>query len=80
MEKMGVSREETAGLGDQLLTDTLAVHRLGMISIIVPPIKDKTTAFFKAKRVLERPYVRKYRKARGLTSEKDSLYERTWKA
>ena len=63
MKEMGVSPEETAGLGDQLLTDALAVHRLDMISIIVPPIKDKTTPFFKFKRWLERPYIKKYKKA-----------------
>ena len=62
MKEMGVSKSETAGLGDQLLTDTLAVHNLDMISIIVPPIKDKTTLFFKFKRWLERPYIRKYHK------------------
>lgn len=62
MDEMGVSPQETAGLGDQLLTDTLAVHRLDMLSIIVPPIKDKTTPFFKFKRWLERPYIRKYKK------------------
>lgn len=79
MEKMGSTPENTAGLGDQLLTDTLAVHRLGMISIIVPPIKDKTSAFFRFKRLLERPYVRAYRRARGIAPQKNSLYERTWK-
>lgn len=79
MQKMGVTPENTAGLGDQLLTDTLAVHRLGMISIIVPPIKDKTTPFFKSKRLLERPYIRKYRRAHGIVPEKNSLSERTWK-
>ena len=79
MDKMGVTRAETAGLGDQLLTDTLAVHRLGMPSIIVPPIKDKTNAFFKSKRLLERPYVRKYRKIHGIDVELGSLSERTWK-
>ena len=79
MQKMGSTPENTAGLGDQLLTDTLAVHRLGMISIIVPPIKDKTSAFFKFKRRLERPYIRGYRKERGITPQKDSLSERTWK-
>ena len=79
MKKMGSEPHNTAGLGDQLLTDTLAVHRLGMISIIVPPIKDKTTPFFKSKRVLERPYIRKYRKAHGIQVEKNSLSERTWK-
>lgn len=79
MKKMGVTPEETAGLGDQLLTDTLAVHRLGMPSIIVPPIKDKANAFFKSKRLLERRFVRKYRKAHGIIPEKGSLSERTWK-
>ena len=79
MDKMGVTTAETAGLGDQLLTDTLAVHRLGMPSIIVPPIKDKTNAFFKSKRLLERPYVRKYRKIHGIDVELGSLSERTWK-
>ena len=79
MNKMGTTPENTAGLGDQLLTDTLAVHRLGMISIIVPPIKDKSNAFFKFKRRLERRYIRKYRKLHGITPKKDSLSERTWK-
>ena len=69
MDEMGVSPKETAGLGDQLLTDTLAVHRLDMISIIVPPIKDKTTPFFKFKRWLERPYIRKYKKAHEETAK-----------
>ena len=79
MELMGTAPENTAGLGDQLLTDCLAVHRLGMISIIVPPIKDKVNAFFRFKRRLERRYIRRYRKAHGITPKKDSLSERTWK-
>lgn len=79
MEKMGSTPQNTAGLGDQLLTDTLAVHRLGMLSIIVPPIKDKTSAFFKFKRRLERPYIKKFRKKHGITPVKGSLSERTWK-
>lgn len=62
MGEMGSTPENTAGLGDQLLTDTLAVHRLDMISLIVPPIKDKTTPFFKFKRWLEKPFLKRYRK------------------
>ena len=62
MEKMGSTTENTAGLGDQLLTDTLCVHRLGMVSIIVPPIKDKKTPFFRFKRLLEKPFIRRYKK------------------
>ncbi|MBQ8850167.1 MAG: YqeG family HAD IIIA-type phosphatase [Clostridia bacterium] len=62
MAEMGSTVENTAGLGDQLLTDTLAVHRLGMLSLIVPPIKDKTTPFFKFKRLLEKPFIGRYKK------------------
>ncbi len=73
MREMGSTVENTAGLGDQLLTDTLAVHRLDMPSIIVPPIKDKTTLFFRFKRLLEKPYIRRYhrniQKAHGKDSE-----------
>ena len=65
MKVMGSTPQNTAGLGDQLLTDTLAVHRLDMISIIVPPIKDKTTPFFKAKRKIEKPFIKKYWKKQG---------------
>jgi HAD superfamily phosphatase (TIGR01668 family) len=79
MEKMGVSPEHTAGLGDQLLTDTLAVHRLSMPSIIVPPIKDKTSAFFKFKRRLEPPFMRRYFKAHGESPKENSMIARTWK-
>jgi HAD superfamily phosphatase (TIGR01668 family) len=62
MKEMGSTFDNTAGLGDQLFTDTLAVHKLGMPSLIVPPIKDKTTLFFRSKRFLERPFIKKYKK------------------
>ena len=62
IEEMGATLDSTAGLGDQLLTDTLAVHRLDMISIIVPPIKDKKTLFFRFKRLLEKPFIARYYK------------------
>ena len=66
IEEMGATVNSTAGLGDQLLTDTLAVHRLDMPSIIVPPIKDKKTLFFRFKRLLEKPFMaRYYKKTRG---------------
>lgn len=62
IELMGVSVKETAGLGDQLLTDALAVHKLDMISLIVPPINDKKSLFFRFKRWLEKPFMKRYRK------------------
>ena len=61
MKKMGSDVSNTAVLGDQLLTDALAAHNLGLMALIVPPIKDKKNAFFVFKRWLESPYIRRYR-------------------
>ncbi len=71
MKKMGSDRSNTAVIGDQLLTDALAAHRLDLPALIVPPIKDKTTPFFKFKRWLEKPYIKKYKK-KAQISGKDS--------
>ena len=65
MNHMGVSPLETAMLGDQLLTDAYAGKHLGLCAIIVPPIKDKTNAFFRFKRLLERRFIRRYAKLHG---------------
>ena len=59
---LNVPREECAVLGDQLLTDAWAAHRFGVPALIVPPIKDKTSMFFRFKRALEVPYMKKARK------------------
>lgn len=65
MKNMGVTHEETAMLGDQLLTDAYAGKHIGLIALIVPPIKDKTNLFFRFKRLCERPFIRKYAKLHG---------------
>lgn len=65
INQMGIAQNECAGLGDQLLTDALAVHRLDMISLIVPPIKDKKSLFFRFKRLLEKPFIARYYKKKG---------------
>ncbi len=62
MRQLGVTPEETAILGDQLLTDAYAGKRIGLTTLIVPPIRDKRTLFFRFKRFLERPFLRRYRK------------------
>ena len=54
-------------LGDQLLTDALAGKRLGLRVLIVPPIKDKTTLFFRFKRLCERPIIRRFKRRNGIT-------------
>ena len=65
MKELGVTHAETAMLGDQLLTDCFAGKHIGLRAIIVPPIKDKTNLFFRFKRFLERPFIRKYAKQNG---------------
>lgn len=60
LREFGISPSRAAVLGDQLLTDCLSARRMGMKAYIVPPIKDKTTLFFRFKRWLERPFMRKY--------------------
>ena len=62
MEHMGTTLDNTACVGDQLFTDVWAGKRLGIKAFLVPPIKDKKTLFFRAKRLLEKPFLRIYRK------------------
>ena len=62
MEKMGSTVENTAAIGDQLLTDALGAHRIGIPAFIVPPIRDKKNLFFRFKRWLEKPFVKRYKK------------------
>jgi len=62
MREMGSGCDETLFIGDQLLTDSLAAHRAGVRAVIVPPIRDKKTLFFRFKRLIERPYAEKYKK------------------
>lgn len=69
-EKLGVKREETMLLGDQLLTDCASAKCFGIPAVIVPPIKDRTSAFFRFKRWIEKPYVKKYKKLHEAKNEK----------
>ena len=66
MNDLGGTLETTVMLGDQLLTDALAGHNLGVKCLIVPPIRDKKNAFFKFKRWLEKPVVKKFKKRNGI--------------
>ncbi len=65
MAAMGSDRTNTAMLGDQLLTDAAAGKHIGLTTFIVPPIRDKSNAFFRAKRALEVPVIKKYVKRHG---------------
>lgn len=65
MSEMGSDKSNTAMLGDQLLTDAAAGKHIGLRTIIVPPIKDKSNAFFRAKRAMEVKHIKKYVKIHG---------------
>lgn len=62
MAHMGSDVTNTAAIGDQLFTDVWAAKRTGIRAYLVPPIKDKTSLFFRAKRLLEKPFLRMYHK------------------
>ena len=66
MNDLGGTLETTVMLGDQLLTDALAGHNLGVRCLIVPPIRDKKNAFFRFKRWLEKPVVRRFKRRNGI--------------
>ena len=70
LAELGARKETTAFLGDQIFTDVCAGKWHGMRAIIVPPIKDKTTLFFKAKRWLEKPIMKKFFKTHKSSSER----------
>ena len=54
--------EETSALGDQIFTDVWGAKTIGARAILVPPIRDKKNLFFRTKRLLEKPFLRMYRK------------------
>lgn len=58
--EQGIDPTCAAVLGDQIYTDCLSARRLGMRAFIVPPIRDKKTLFFRFKRLLEVPIMKKY--------------------
>ncbi|MBQ8351934.1 MAG: YqeG family HAD IIIA-type phosphatase [Clostridia bacterium] len=62
LDELGVPPAEAAFMGDQLFTDVLAGKNLGMRAYTVPPIRDKRDLFTRFKRLLERPFMRAYRR------------------
>lgn len=62
LDALGVERKHAASLGDQIFTDVWAARNAGIYAFLVPPIKDKTTLFFKTKRLLEKPIIAEYYK------------------
>ena len=62
MLEIGAHIAHTAVMGDQIFTDVWAGKRLGVRTILLPPINDKRDVFTRFKRLLEKPIMRYYRK------------------
>lgn len=62
MALLGAEKENTILIGDQIFTDVWTGKRAGIKSMLVKPIEDKETLFFKVKRALEKIVLDEYRK------------------
>lgn len=69
MKDLKSTPNNTLFLGDQLLTDAWAAHNAGIKAAIVPPIRDKKNLFFKTKRLIEKPYKKKFFKLKNGTNK-----------
>lgn len=62
MDKMGVSKERTLFVGDQIFTDVYGANRCGMYTILTEPIHPKEEIQIVLKRYLERIVLIFYRR------------------
>lgn len=65
MAKLGTDTHNTALCGDQIFTDIFGGKRLGLFCVLVKPINDKKTFFFRFKRLMEKPIIRSYLRKKG---------------
>lgn len=56
MERTGMPPEETAMLGDKLLTDVLGAKRAGVLALMVEPLGGPVGAWNRVLHVLQRPF------------------------
>lgn len=57
LNRLKCDRADTCVIGDQIFTDVLVGKRLGLRAILVPPIHDQKTFFFRFKRIMEKPFI-----------------------
>ena len=65
MDDMGTDKSNTILMGDQVFTDVWGAHNAGIPAILVPPIKDKRDLFTRFKRLLEKPFLKKYERRKN---------------
>jgi len=74
---MGVPREQTAVIGDQIFTDIYGGNRLNMFTIYVKPICEKDYLFVRMKRPFERFVLRKSRLSTYSQKEKKMIWKQS---
>ena len=65
MRAMGAKKENTALIGDQVFTDVCGGKRAGLYTILVNPIQECESRFFRFKRHYEKKIIKKYNSCRG---------------
>ena len=58
LKQIGAKKPETLIIGDQIFTDVWTGKRAGVRAMLVDPIEDKETLFFRFKRALEKIVLR----------------------
>lgn len=59
LKKMNLRPTEVAVIGDQIFTDVLGGNRLGMFTILVPPLHEKDFVWTKVMRIFEKRVFKK---------------------
>ncbi len=62
MKTLGLQKNEIMLCGDQLFTDILCGNLYGIKTLLVSPRHKEKSFIFKIKRVLEKPFLKKYQK------------------
>ncbi len=62
LAKWGLPAKEVAVVGDQIYTDIVGANLCGMFSILVKFWKEEKNFFFRLKRWIERPVIRRYQR------------------
>ncbi|MEG0090837.1 MAG: YqeG family HAD IIIA-type phosphatase [Oscillospiraceae bacterium] len=65
MKKLGAKKSDTAVVGDQIFTDILGAHMIGLRAIMVMVILEEDGWSFKLKRKFEKKYIDIYKKTKG---------------
>ena len=70
LSDMELNAKNAAFVGDQLFTDVMAAKRAKIMAILVDPIEPAETAFFKFKRFMEKPFLKRYYRNLGKKKRK----------